>query len=160
MQVEFWKKIPFAPKYLASSYGRIMGLRQKPLALMENHGGYLVVNLHKIQYRVNRVICLTFHGEPPTPEHHAAHKDSKRWNNKEGNLYWATPKQNADDLAATEANKSENHWRAMFTEDQIRYIRAEYAKGYSVADLAREFPEACYATISHIVHLRSYKDVR
>jgi hypothetical protein len=136
-----------------------MGLRAKLMNPTENHRGYLVLDLHKRQYRVNRIICTTFHGEPPTTSHEAAHKDYNKKNNREDNLYWATQQQNADDLSASGINKGTNAWRAYLTEDEVRYIRAEYDKGYRIADLAREFPNLCYATISHVVHRRTYKDV-
>lgn len=160
MSTEIWRIIPFAPRYLASSKGNIMGLRGTLLRPRENYRGYLVCDLHKIQYRVNRVICQTFHGEPPTSEHHAAHKDNNKRNNREDNLYWATPQENSDDLSASGVNKGVNAWRAYLTEDEIRYIRAEHAKGYKIIDIANEFPQVCYATISHIVHRRTYKDVQ
>jgi hypothetical protein len=159
MLVAMWKQIPFAPKYLASDFGEILGLRGRLLNPSENHRGYLVLGLHKIQYRVNRIICTTFNGPPPTPEHHAAHKDYNKWNNRADNLYWATPQQNADDLVASGENKGVNHWHAAFTEAEVRYIRSEYDKGYSVAEIHKEFPNYTNATISHIARRVSYKDI-
>ncbi len=46
---------------------------------------------------VHRVVCVAFHGEPPTPRHHAAHRDGNGTNNREDNLRWATPIENEAD---------------------------------------------------------------
>ena len=83
-----WRDIPFANGYLASFDGRVLGLRKTVLNPTETDRGYLVCDLHKKQYRLNRIICLTFHGNPPTFEHQAAHKDSDKRNNWVDNLYW------------------------------------------------------------------------
>jgi hypothetical protein len=46
---------------------------------------------------LNRLVCLSWHGLPPTPQHHAAHWDGNHWNNNEQNLRWATPIENEYD---------------------------------------------------------------
>jgi len=61
--------------------------------------GYAKVRFNS-QYRiVSRLACMEAHGEPPTPEHHAAHSCGR---GKEGcvnphHMRWATPKENEAD---------------------------------------------------------------
>jgi len=47
--------------------------------------------------RVNRAVLLAHVGEPPTPEHHAAHRNGDRTDNRVSNLDWLTPKENSKD---------------------------------------------------------------
>lgn len=154
---EIWKPIPFAVAYTASSFGRIIGKRGRELHPTENYGGYLVCDLHKKQFRVNRIICITFHGDPPSTLHHAAHKDSNRLNNHADNLYWALPIENAADLSATRRNQGENSGAALLKEIDVINIRQMHKDGYRIATIARKYPVVGYPAICQIIHRRSWK---
>lgn len=155
--MEIWRSIPFAPTYKASSYGNIKGIYGKLMRPSENYAGYLVLDLHKKQYRVNRIICRTFHGEPPSIEHHAAHKDSDKRNNNEANLYWATPLENAADLSLTGHNQGSNSCASILKEADVIEIRKLYQEGYRLVDIASFYPQVEYVNISAIVHRRSWR---
>jgi hypothetical protein len=159
MNKEIWKPIPFAPQYQCSSFGHIIGKRGSLLNPTVSDRGYLVCDLHKRQYRVNRIVCTTFHGEPQTSLHQAAHKDSNKANNHSDNLYWATPLENAADLKATNKNNGENSFAAKLTEVQVIEIRKQHAEGYSIVLIAKDFPEVGYAAISHIIHRRCWRHI-
>lgn len=154
---EIWKPVPFALNYQASSLGNILSPRGKLLHPSLNHRDYLVCDLNKRQYRVNRIICTTFHGDPPTREHHAAHKDSDQLNNREDNLYWATPLQNAQDLLATGRNNGENAYKAVLKEAEILEIRQLHADGIWCRDISKKYPQVSYENIQAIIHRRSWK---
>lgn len=156
---ETWKGIPFVKNWQASSLGRIMNSKQKLIKLTPGSGGYLLCLMIGAQYRVNRVICHTFHGPPPSHIHQAAHRDNVRTNNREDNLYWATPLQNAADLKATGQNRGEGIWKAVLTEEDVLQIRALYAQGMSVAVLSRRYPQVTNGNISQIVHRRSWRHI-
>lgn len=157
--MEQWKPIPFAIKYQASSLGRIVGLRNKVLNPTLTDRGYYVCDLHRIQYRVNRIICITFHGDPPSDEHQAAHKDSDSANNEAENLYWATVLQNANDLHSTGKNIGENSGAALLKEKDVIEIRRLHSLGIKIVYIARDYPQVSYPTISAIVHRRSWKHI-
>jgi hypothetical protein len=54
--------------------------------------GYRVVSLEGRLHYFARVVCATWHGQPPTPEHtHVMRIDGDRSNNRPENLKWATP---------------------------------------------------------------------
>lgn len=60
---------------------------------------------------------------------------------------------------ADSRRSGEKHFRARFTDDQIREIRSVYAGGgVSCADLARRY-DIPYMTMSHIIRRERYKDV-
>lgn len=157
---EEWRQVPFALAYQASSLGRLIGVRGRIMRPTETDRGYFVCDLHKIQYRVNRIICTTFHGNPPSDAHQAAHKDNIRQNNEASNLYWATPLQNGDDLRKTDNMKGEMCAVSALTDADVRYLRAEHAKGIRIAELAREYPHLAASTISHATLGRTWTHVK
>jgi len=58
---------------------------------------WITVNKKSKNISLNRLVCLTWHGKPPTPKHQAAHWDGDPWNNDEQNLRWATQLENEQD---------------------------------------------------------------
>lgn len=55
------------------------------------HGPYLTKKINNIHYYVHNLVCIAFHGEPPSSTHTADHIISKeKSNNKIENLRWAT----------------------------------------------------------------------
>lgn len=76
--------------------------------------------------RAHRVVCAAVHGEPPTPEHHAAHLCGKGHlgciNHR--HLAWKTKTENeADKLAHGTHNRGERCGTAKLTESQVHEIR-------------------------------------
>lgn len=96
--VEEWRVIPgFAP-YEASSLGNIRNAAGRVMVGTPNDEGYLRISLwigrRRICDYVHRLVCRTFHGQPP-PEAHADHyPDKARSNNREVNLRWLSPVEN------------------------------------------------------------------
>jgi hypothetical protein len=115
-QEEEWRDIPGIEGYQASSLGRIRSIdhevtffrrgrwtthRRKgmirKLTPCPNPVGiiYYRVYLGKQGFHlVNRLVCMTFNGPPPTLKHHAAHLNGKSLENWSGNLAWATASEN------------------------------------------------------------------
>lgn len=97
------RPIPNLPDYGASRCGRIFRLRDVGRAKageMTRHPskrGYLVVTFAKKFYTVHRLVALAF---IPNPENRpiAAHNNGKKHQNHDGNLRWATQKENSDDM--------------------------------------------------------------
>lgn len=114
---ETWLPIPsWEGLYEVSSLGRVRSLdrevspatrrsyrkRGKIISLYTDKDGYPCCRLHTgdggIEYhRVHRLVCLAFHGHPPTEHHVVAHGDGTRANNIPSNLRWATLKENTND---------------------------------------------------------------
>lgn len=89
----------------------------------------------------SRVMCTLAHGEPPTPDHEAAHSCGQ---GKSGcvhpeHLRWATRVENqADRLLHDTHNRGSRHGMSKLTEDQVRQIKAHLGTR-SQADIARDF---------------------
>lgn len=111
---EEWRPISGLADYEVSNLGRVRratnGYRKPAgyiLRQSQTHG-YATIALWRdgcaVGNRINRLVCYAFHGEPPTPQHHAAHIDGDRMNNRAENLRWADPSSNMKDKVAHGTN--------------------------------------------------------
>lgn len=74
---------------------------------------------------VNRYVCTLIHGDPPTPQHHAAHSCGKGHESciSPNHLSWKTKAENeADKLVHGTHNRGERHGRSKLTEAEVRKI--------------------------------------
>jgi hypothetical protein len=137
---EEWRAIPGWPSYEASSLGRIRRVTRghgtwpgrvlKPtlnrranryfLHLCDGSGARKLCEVH-------RLICITFHGSPPSPKHEAAHWDGDSTSNTADNLRWATRVENEHDKRRHgRDNSGERNGSSKLTEEQVRQIRRDY----------------------------------
>lgn len=104
--------------------------------------GYSNFNLNGRSKLVHRYVCEVTNGDPPSPEHEAAHSCG---NGHLGcvapnHLRWATPKENCADTAKHgRANRGEKHYRAKLTADKVIEIRKLIAAGVRRKDIAKRF---------------------
>lgn len=135
--MEEWRKIPFSEFYEVSSLGRVRKVKNI-VKNMKNighilrqskssNGKYAHVTIWvdgKVKpIRVNRLVCLVFHGEPPTPKHHAAHLNGQSLDNRSENLAWKTPKENEyDKRFHGTARIGEKHWSKTMPERRARGV--------------------------------------
>ena len=161
---EIWKPIPgWEDLYEASSLGHIRSLdrtvvsvskkgvrrawpkRGRILRPSATRKGYLGLVLsrpgeRKLTREVHRLVCLAFHGLPPTETRHAAHRNGIRSDNRAVNLKWATPKENqADQYEHGTRRLGERHPLSRLTEVEVLQIRRMAASGAVLADIDRCF---------------------
>lgn len=89
--------------------------------------GYGVTTIDRKRVYVSRYVCTRIHGEPPTPEHEAAHScgNGRRACVTKGHLSWKTGTENqADRIAHGTSNRGEKHGMAKLTDQQVREIRS------------------------------------
>lgn len=136
--MEEWQIIPSCPKYMASSLGRIKGLRGKlrKLVLRKEKAGRFYTRVRcdgKTHIRlVSRLVCEAFHGAPPSARHQVAHWDGNPQNNTSSNLRWATRSANRQDMKRHGTYfEFEKHPRAKSTNADVREIRCIYAEAKS-----------------------------
>lgn len=103
---EIWRVVPSLPEVLASSLGRVMvtpyqqsmpfgGLRQyggEPTSGQWDGRRYLSVFKGRT-YKLHRLVCEAFHGEPATGQV-CMHIDENAANNRPENLAWGLQKEN------------------------------------------------------------------
>lgn len=112
------------------------------LSPASNAGGHLFVALGKDNPRfVHRLVLAAFVRERREGEE-CRHLDGDPKNNQLDNLAWGTRSENIQDrkrLGEENPARGEKSGRAIFTESDVRYIRAEHARGRSFGHIAKEF---------------------
>nr|WP_240044707.1 endonuclease domain-containing protein [Streptomyces alboflavus] len=157
---EIWKTVPGYVDYECSTLGRVRSWkptganqngkgipRAEPLmlSLSETRGGYLFVALCRNggikQFRINRLVLITFVGDEPGME--ACHNNGLRRDNRLSNLRWGSPSENsADKIRHGTQARGNGIVNAKLTEDVVRWARSHYVAGdpkRGVNALARRF---------------------
>lgn len=143
---EIWLPIPgYEGLYDASNLGRIRSYYRgcrfvKPVPCRD---GYPMVGLTRNGVRhgfgVHRLVCLTFHGNPPFSGAEAAHLDGSRTNARASNLKWCTKRENhAHKVEHGTLIKGEEHPNAKLTAAQVLEIKRR-AAAVGPSALGREF---------------------
>lgn len=109
--MEEWADIPGFPDYIAHRDGFIYSyLTNKFLSPGHTRGGYESVGLSSegqvTQWRVNRLICTVFHGEPPEDKPLALHNNGNNVDNRAVNLRWGDSLDNTQDSIAHGTHQS------------------------------------------------------
>lgn len=98
-----WREIPGFSSYAANSLGQIIHKRKnrypKVIEVPSSKGTYLRVSAlsddkkHRSK-EIHHLVCLAFHGLPPSDDYEVDHLDGNKHNNRPGNLEWKTRSQN------------------------------------------------------------------
>jgi len=145
--MEEWRAHPKYLKVEVSSEGRVRTFYRYPEGRVVSGGvsnGYRSVYIAEADrtVTVHVLVAETFH---PNPEGHkfVLHKDDDRLNNRKGNLYWGTPKQNSQDAVKNGKWASgEKHYSAKLTKQVVEYARSVYKPNdseFGGRALARQF---------------------
>ena len=154
-----WKPITDFPGYEVSDEGAVRRVARSGHARCRDKGltlpydlsptvgtnGYRAVGLYRNnkvkRIKVARLVARAFLGDPPSPKHHAAHRNGVRTDDRAANLYWATVSENtADKWTHGTMARGERVGCAVLTEPQIIEIRSRYSVGdVSQRALAREY---------------------
>lgn len=145
-----WRAIRGWPEYEVSDGGQVRrvlagGPNAKVGRILKpgtNTDGYHFVRLHRVGAKkyglINRLVCEAWHGQPPTPEHEAAHWNGVRTDNAPTNLRWATGVENqADKIRHGTATRGERNALSKLTDAQILEIRSRPSERHVV--LAAEY---------------------
>ena len=142
------KQIPTSPNddYMAGSDGQIYsrtryaGFGRKERVdwyALQGHKtkrGYTSVSLchnnSKVTKSVHRLVCMAFHGMPPTAMHQTRHLNGNRTDNRPENLAWGTQRENwTDRKAHGHGMDGENHPMSKLSDAQRAIIRSAVAMG-------------------------------
>lgn len=150
---EVWKPCPdYEDIYAVSNMGRVKRIAPGAgkakeghiLATARNAKGYHYLNLCRAGKMrtayIHTLVCRTFHGAKPTPEHQAAHRDDDKDNNTDANLYWATGLENhADRRRNGGILTGSKIGKAKLREADIPLIRAMLSAGRSNREIGERF---------------------
>jgi len=70
--------------------------------------GYRIVGCDGVSYLLHRLVCTTWHSQPPTPGHRVSHKDWDASNNTPANLEWVTLSESNQDSRNNNPNLKSN----------------------------------------------------
>lgn len=121
------------------------------------NNGYGIMNFGGKAKTVHRLACIEVHGNPPTPDHQAAHNCG---NGSSGcvnpqHLEWKTPAENQADKVIHETdNRGERCAASKLTTAQVREIRA--LKGRMTQTQIGEIYGVNYITIGDIHNRRTW----
>lgn len=165
-----WRAIPGFPDYEASSEGAIRRRtapkrnRLYPITGFCDPRGYIMVGIKNAvgqlkNVQVHKLVCLAFHGLPPSPAHQVAHNDGSRGNNSSLNLRWATPKENtADKILHGTSQRGEKNPIAKLSEAAIPEIFRLANAGEMQRSIARRYG-VHQRQIFNVLHKRTWAHV-
>ncbi len=151
---ERWKPIPQLHCYEVSSLGRVRrcqpgsGGNSVVGRILKQHSRKgtkyqqveLIARTGRKMFLVSRLVALAFHGPEPSPDHQAAHYDGDPLNNREDNVRWATPLENAEDKRRHgRVVRGAKHWAAKLSEKDGRLIADLHAQGVRSGVIAKQF---------------------
>ncbi|WP_420215460.1 NUMOD4 domain-containing protein [Limimaricola cinnabarinus] len=171
--MERWAPIKGIEGYEVSSRGQIRSWwrtsgprrarREKPHTLAQRwRGGYLSVTISikgkKRAVPVHIAVCEAFHGPRPRGLW-ALHRDGDRRRNSDENLYWGTPKQNAEDRRVHgNAPIGQMNPRARLTDESVARIRRDYVPGAITQSALADRYGVTQAHISQIIRGKCWLD--
>lgn len=133
--MEFWRPITqemvpnVQPIYYVSNLGNIYNSKKNTYSNITLHpGNYVQVSLRtvdggQISIHIHRLVCMAFHGLPPSPDHEVDHVNCDKTCNYEGNLEWVTAKENINRACINDLIKfGEDNYRAILTNDDVTMI--------------------------------------
>ena len=142
------KQIPVSPNddYRAGSDGKIYsrthyaGFGRKvrvdwyALTGHSSGKGYLIVSLchnnRKVTKSVHRLVCMAFHGMPPTPSHQTRHLNGDKRDNRPENLAWGSQAENWNDRRGHgTATVGEKHPASKLSDEDREHIRYAVTTG-------------------------------
>lgn len=154
-----WCGIIGFPKYEVSNDGLIRRITDTGHRLIKTgvtKKGYAKVTIYRDgkpkHFRVHRLVCRAFNGEPPTEKHQVNHEDGDKLNNHHTNLVWSTNKENQDHALETGlvectykvlVHNIVERTRALYR--SIGHVMSEFALSQSAVDaIIRGYPNAIY----------------
>lgn len=109
MEKEIWKDIPgYEGIYKISNFGKVYSYRTSKMRKAILNRGYMVIGLGKSQFKIHRLIMMTFR---PIDNYEGLvinHINGIRDDNRIENLEWVTSKQNNDHAIRTGLNRGKN----------------------------------------------------
>lgn len=156
------KTIPGFPKIKANVFGQIWSFKTEPtgrkLKQRKDKDGYFIVTLNNIPRRVNRLVCMAYHGPPPTLTCHARHLNGDHQDNRPLNLMWGTAKDNyADKKIYGREATGERNSRAKLTEVEVIALRSLHNKfQFNITAVEKAFGLG-RCTLNHAITGRTWK---
>lgn len=120
--------------------------------------GYFIIGIHKLTYRVNRLVYCYFNKVPYTDEKEVHHKNNIRHDNRLENLEMLSNKQHKRIHSKQNSHYSSGKLQRKYQWSDVLNMRELYEKeGLNVWDIAKIYNEK-YGTIHQIVKYKTYRE--
>lgn len=179
--MEFWKPITqdmvpkVQPIYYVSNLGNIYNSKKNTYSnIAIRYGNYVQVSLRTIDNRqvsihIHRLVCMAFHGLPPSPDHEVDHINCDKTCNLDQNLEWVMPKENISRACINNLIKfGEDNYRAILTNDDVIFICDMLMKKIPIKEICtimekriypRVYPSGFKGLISHLLRKDIWRDI-
>lgn len=163
---EIWQTTIWCDLSRVSSHGRIVNKNKVPSFGRTIGNGYKGANIMidgKMRSKlIHRLVAESFILSGPIPSGMVVnHKDGNKFNNNVQNLEVVTPSQNMIHAFKNDLNKNkgETHYKARFTEEQIREIRKLNKEGWGRRRLSKMYGCAL-GVMQGILNFRTWKNLK
>lgn len=143
-------------RYTIDELGNIYskGIKMSPFKI---NSGYLAIKLRNRDnsktYLIHRLVAEYFLEGSGVVDH----IDGNRLNNHVTNLRYCSQKENLD-FKGHEFNSGSNHYKSVFTLEQVKYIRkCREVKGMKNKDIYNLFPNISHTAIDQVLNYKTYK---
>lgn len=163
-----WCSIPGFDGYQVNTDGRVRTTVDRrylrafdEVRQSQSTNGYIGAYLNGRRVSVHRLVCLAFHGLPPSDLHEVAHKNGDRTDNRPENLRWATRSENALERRehGVTGPRGEMQGRSVLKNQEVCAIRNLLKAGkLSQSEIAAAFGVA-RTTISSIGTNRNWRHI-
>lgn len=121
--------------------------------------GYGRITINGKSQPIHRVICQLAHGDPPSPDHQAAHNCGVRLCINPRHLRWSTAKDNIADRVLHGTDwRGEKHPNALLTDDLVREIRSLRGE-LKRSEIARRLNISIHV-VKDVLYGRSWKHIK
>lgn len=179
--MEIWRPITdemvpnVQPIYWVSNIGNIYNSKKNRFANINvQNMRYAQVTLHTIDKKqvsihIHRLVCMAFHGLPPTKDHEVDHVNCDKKCNYEENLEWVTAKENMGRAYINNLIKmGEDNYRSILTNNDIEYMCSLLQQGIPIDEIAsimkqyiypRQYPSGFEGLAHHILVGKVWKGI-
>jgi DNA-binding NtrC family response regulator len=128
-----------------------------PLIGHNSGKGYQTISMShenkKVTKSIHRLVCMAFHGMPPTPSRQTRHLDGNPENNVPSNLVWGTQEENwMDRKAHGHGIEGEKHHNAKLKDFERAALKWALAKGLCSQRHAARMLGMSQASIYAVAH--------
>lgn len=137
--MEVWLPVHDASNYAISNFGRVRSPSGRILRGSARPDGYRQFTLGRGTFKLAHIMVLEAFVGPRPIGRLGCHRDDDKSNNWLGNLYWGSPKDNAEDMVRNRRKIGLNAAAAKLTREQVLRICEQLDAGEPIKEIAHQY---------------------